>query len=106
MTKVTVNAGICGYSVEIKAEKGEAKKILITLDTKCKMVKNMAEDLSALDMMAAFTGFMNNPVYKSAARHIRHVACPVPAGIIKAIEVEAGLCLPKDASIIFMDSKK
>lgn len=106
MTKATVNAGICGYSVEVTAEKGEGKKILITLDTECQMVREMMEDISTLDMMAAFTGFLNNPVYKSAAKHIRHVACPVPAGIIKAIEVEAGLCLPKDASIIFMDGKK
>ena len=26
-------------------------------------------------------------------------SCPVPSGIIKAIEVAAGLALPKDASI-------
>ena len=30
---------------------------------------------------------------------LSHPACPVPAGIIKAIEVEAGLALPKDATI-------
>lgn len=101
MTKVTVNAGICGYTVEITAEKGEAKKIHITLDTECRMIKNMSEDTASLDMMSVFTGFLNNPVYKSAAMHIRHVACPVPSGIIKAIEVEAGLCIPKDAEIIF-----
>jgi hypothetical protein len=28
-----------------------------------------------------------------------HPACPVPSGILKAIEVAAGLALPKDASI-------
>ena len=34
-----------------------------------------------------------------AAEHLVHPACLVPAGIIKAIEVEAGLALPMDASI-------
>jgi len=34
-----------------------------------------------------------------AAKHCKHAACPVPSGIIKAIEVAAGLALPKDASI-------
>jgi hypothetical protein len=28
-----------------------------------------------------------------------HTACPVPAGIIKAVEVAAGLALPADATI-------
>jgi hypothetical protein len=28
-----------------------------------------------------------------------HSACPVPVGIIKAVEVEAGLALPADVSI-------
>jgi hypothetical protein len=29
-------------------------------------------------------------------KHCFHAACPVPVGIIKAIEVEAKLALPKD----------
>jgi hypothetical protein len=32
-------------------------------------------------------------------KYCTHAACPVPVGIIKAIEVEAGLALPVDASI-------
>ena len=30
-----------------------------------------------------------------------HVSCPIPLGIIKAIEVEAGLALPTDVGIHF-----
>lgn len=33
------------------------------------------------------------------SKHCYHTACPVPVGIIKAIEIEAGLALPKDAAI-------
>ena len=36
---------------------------------------------------------------RMAAQHCKHAACPVPSGIIKAIEVAAGLALPKDAHI-------
>ena len=36
---------------------------------------------------------------KIGAEHCYHPACPVPVGIIKAIEIEAGLALPADASI-------
>ena len=32
-------------------------------------------------------------------QHCPHAACPVPVGIIKAIEVEAKLAVPADVSI-------
>jgi hypothetical protein len=34
-----------------------------------------------------------------AQQILPHPGCPVPAGIIKAVEVEGGLALPRDASI-------
>ena len=101
MTKAVVTSGICGYSVIVTAEKGKGKTIHISLETECEMVQKMLKDISSLDMMAAFTGFLNNPVYRSAAVHLKHVACPVPSGILKALEIESGLCLPKDVSIVF-----
>lgn len=38
-------------------------------------------------------------VWELAAKHCPHAACPVPVGILKAVEVEAGLALPADVSI-------
>ena len=38
-------------------------------------------------------------IWQLAAKHRLHAACPVPVGILKAIEVEAGLALPADVSI-------
>jgi hypothetical protein len=101
VTTVIVNSGACGFVVTIKAEKTKSKKIAISLDTDCGMVKEMLEDIATLDMMAAFSGFLNNPVYKSAAKHLKHPACPVPGAILKALEVEAGLNVPEDATIVF-----
>jgi len=101
MTKVTINPGICGFTVTATAEKEEGKKVRISLETECEMVMNMREDISVLDMRASFAGHLQNPVYRSAAMHLKHAACPVPAGILKAVEVELGLCLPKDAAITF-----
>ncbi len=102
MTRVIVQSGICGFSVTVTAEMGMDKKVRISLETECEMVMKMNEDLTALDLRAAFTGHLNNPVYKSAAQRLKHVACPVPSGILKALEVELGLCLPKDAGILFI----
>lgn len=105
MTKVIVNAGACGFTVTIRAEKGSGGKIAVSLDTDCEMVKKMLEDIAVLDRMAPLTGYLSNPVHRSASKHLRHVACAVPSGILKAVEVEAGLNVEKDATIIFVTDK-
>src|SRR5512147_474648 len=105
MTKVVVQSGACGFSVTIRAEKGAGGKTAVSLDTDCEMVKRMLEDIAVLDRFAPLAGFMSNPVYRSAAKHLKHAACPVPSGILKTIEVEAGLNVEKDVSIVFVHEK-
>ncbi len=105
MTKVKIKSGACGFSVLITAEKDRDKKIHISLETECEMVKQMLPDISPLDMMTLFSGWLNNPVYKSASKQLKHVSCPVPSGILKAVEAEAGLAVPKEVSIIFLNGK-
>jgi hypothetical protein len=102
MTKVVVNSGACGFTVTITAEKGKEKKIVVALDTACEMVQKMLADIALVDQRVALTGFRDNPVYLSAAKHLKHVACPVPSAILKAIETEAGLNVPRDATIVFI----
>jgi hypothetical protein len=99
MTTVTVQSGACGFTATITVEKTKDGKLAIAVETQCEMVKKMCGDIALLDRLAPLTGFANNPVYAAAARHLKHVACPVPSGILKALEVEAGLNVPKDANI-------
>ncbi len=101
MTKVIISSGACGFCVEVSAEKGKDRKIHITLETECEMVRKMLEDIAAVEVMSLFAGWPNNPVYKSASKHLKHVSCPVPSGILKAIEVEAGMAVPKDVTVTF-----
>ena len=39
------------------------------------------------------------PLLTVAYQHCAHAACPVPSGLVKAIEVAAGLALPKDVTM-------
>jgi hypothetical protein len=105
MTKVIVNSGACGYTITITAEKGKEKKIAISLDSACEMVKKMLADISTVDQRVTLTGFRDNPVYLSASKHLKHVACPAPSAILKAIETEAGLNVAKDVRIEFVREK-
>ncbi len=101
MTTLIVNSGACGFTVTVTAAKTAGGRIAISLDTACEMVQKMLEDIATLDKRAVFTGFLDNPVYRSAAKHLKHPACPVPGAILKALEVEAGLNVPREATIIF-----
>ena len=103
MTRLDVNSGACGFCSRIRVEKTEQKgKLHLHIETDCEMVKRMATELAVLDSMAtAFTHFLNNPVYKAAATNLKHVACPVPGAIIKALEVEAGFAVPKEITMKF-----
>lgn len=102
MTTVIVNSGACGFTVTIRTGKNAGGKITVSLDTDCEMVKKMLEDIAVLDRFAPLSGFLSNPVHRSASKHLRHIACIVPTGILKAVEVEAGLNVAKDASITFV----
>ncbi len=101
MTTVVVNSGACGFTVTIRVRKGKDRALEVALETACEMVQGMQGDITAVDSRVSLTGFRENPVYQSAARHLKHVACPVPAAILKAIETEAGMNVPRDATIVF-----
>jgi hypothetical protein len=102
MTTVIVNPGACGFTVTITVERNKDGRTILALDTQCEMVKKMLEDIAVLDRFAPLIGFQGNPVYKSAAKHLKHVACPVPSGILKALETEAGMNVAKDVTITFV----
>ncbi len=90
----------------IKAEKSKDGKMVLSLETDCEMVLKLLEDVAVLDRFAPLAGLQKNPVYQSAAKHLKHPACVVPSGILKAVEVEAGLNVPKDATIAFVKKEQ
>ena len=63
----------------------------IAVESGCAMVQKMAAEITRLGRRDALIGILNNPVYLAAGRHLKHAACPVPAAVLKALEVEAGL---------------
>jgi hypothetical protein len=83
----------------VKAESEDGQTCRISVESPCEAIQALGEELKEADGYgAAFTNFMENPVYIAAAKHYKHAACPVPSGIVKAIEVACGLALPKDVS--------
>jgi hypothetical protein len=101
MTKVVVTAGAFGFTSVIRAEKAPQRSVDVSVDSGCPMVQKMAAEIARLGRHDALVAIPNNPVYLAAGRHLRHAACPVPAAVLKALEVEAGLNVANDVTIVF-----
>ncbi|MEW6423205.1 MAG: hypothetical protein AB1523_00415 [Bacillota bacterium] len=96
--------GICGFTTRVTAVKGAGKgreiEVEVRLDSECPSWQKAAEEIASLKpFQELFSLPHEGRLYRVAARYVRHPACPVPAGILKALEVAAGLALPKDAVI-------
>ena len=99
MSEATIDPGICGFVAEVKATmEGEMCSLEIACD--CEPVQEMAKDLAQVDPMVEIGFHGDGPLtLRTFAEHCPHPSCPVPAGILKAVEVAAGLALPQEASI-------
>lgn len=87
--------------VELKQK--DRNTCTVTITSACEMVQKLGHELTELSMMDAFKGLPGNPVYLKGAACLKHAACPVPSGILKALEVEAGFNVPRDVTIVFVD---
>lgn len=99
MTKAEIEAGICGFktTVTAKMDGGECE---VSIEGGCEAIRRMAEQICRLDPFREMTYRGDGPLVLSVApQHLPHPSCPVPSGILKAVEVEAGLALPAPASI-------
>jgi hypothetical protein len=99
VAKAEVFSGICGFSTTVKTHMNGAN-CAVSIESDCDAVQRLAQELTEVNPWQEISFRGEGPLtLKMGAHHCRHAACPVPVGIIKAIEVEAGLALPKDATI-------
>ena len=99
MVKAEICPGICGFKATVETRM-DGDECTVKIATECEAIQRLAEDLKQVDPFREISFGGEGPItLKLAARYCKHAACPVPAGIIKAIEVEAGLALPSDIVI-------
>ena len=101
MAKVEVFAGICGFSTHIQTElDGETDTVKIQMQSDCDAINRMAQELTEVNPYKEISARRAVPATLQAGiKFCTHAACPVPVGIIKAVEVAAGLALPADVTI-------
>ncbi len=99
LAKAEITSGVCGFTATVKTST-EGSKCILYIDSDCDAIQRLAEELTEVDPFQEIVFQNEGPkTLKLGAKHCHHPACPVPSGIIKAIEIEAGLALPADVTI-------
>ena len=101
MAKAEIFSGICGFVTTVIATlQDDDQRVVLTIEGECPGVQQLAAELPEVNVFQEIAYQGEGPrTLLLAAKYLRHTACPVPAGIIKGVEVAAGLALPADAAI-------
>ena len=104
MTKVIINPGVCGFTTHVEADSEDGMEVNLSVKSGCESVRAMMRELGntfdSYEVCLVRPG--KGPLFEYASEKFPvHCACPILSGIIKAIEVECNLALPRDVSITF-----
>jgi len=101
MAKATIDAGICGFITEVTAEQMEDGRTALTVESTCPHITQAFEELHEVEPFSeiGFYGGQMPTILTAHHQTCPHAACPVFSGVIKAVEISAGLALPKNVAI-------
>ena len=102
MTQCTIKAGVCGFVTRVEADKKDNGEIALRITSDCPNIQKAAKDLTEIHpLKEIFTRANQTHVYTVISKYSPHPACVVPTGVLKAVEVEAKLALPREVVISF-----
>lgn len=100
MALVEINSGICGFKTSVSVKKADQGTVEVIIDTDCPNIKKAAGGIKTIKpLKELFRKLHETETYMALLNGVAHPACLVPAGVLKGIEVESGLALPKDSYI-------
>jgi hypothetical protein len=102
--KVRIDAGICGFTTRALATCEDGQHVTFHMTSDCEKVRAFAGALANHGPIDAFQEI--NPAAVGVVLSTAHAAlkgccaaCAAPVGAFKALQVAAGLALPKDIQI-------
>lgn len=101
--RVLVDAGACKMRTLVTAKENDMGLVEIEIRSDCPNILKLSWNLEPMSPYSEVEAlFSESSIYKLAEHDIPHTACPVPAGIVKALEVAGGLGLKRDSIIHFV----
>lgn len=99
MATAEVHAGACGFTTLVKTTL-EGRVCKIALQSDCEAIRRLGEALTEVNPFQEISFRRQTPqALEMGAKYCTHAACPVPVGIIKAVEVASHLALPVNVTI-------
>lgn len=100
MARAEIHAGICGFTTIVTATANGRREVSVSIQSGCPHVQELAASLTVVDPYKEISCQKQiTSIMSEGLRHCVHAACPVPVGIVKAVEVAAKLALPRDVTI-------
>ena len=100
MATAKINAGVCNFITTVQVESEDLQTATIQIRTDCPSLKPLeAETLEVDGFVECFGKVGEGEIFGWCRKFCRHAACPVPTGIVKAVEVACELGLPKTVDI-------
>jgi len=76
----------------------------LEVQSECEDIQKLSKEVAEVDPFNEISFRGSEPsIYQLAKKHCPHASCPVPAAMIKAVEIAAGLALP--ANVVMEMSK-
>jgi hypothetical protein len=102
---VAVDGGICGFQTRIQADSEDSQNVTFTIASGCEKARAFGEALmakGAVDGYSELGAGADGVVLTTARESLKGccAACVVPVGTFKAMQVAAGVALPKDVTLI------
>ena len=99
MATAEIFAGNCGFTTKVEARM-DGKVCKLNIESECAAIRKMAEELTEVEPYKEISFKRAMPkIHEAGHKFCTHAACPVPVGIVKAVEIEAKLALPTDVTI-------
>ena len=101
---VEIDAGICGFRTSAHAVSPDSQNVSFEVQSDCEKIRKLGDALKGKGVIDAFQEI--SPASESVLMGIVRetlkgccAGCAVPAGLFKAMQVAAGLALPKNINI-------
>ena len=102
MIRTKINAGVCGFKTTVLARSDDMQNVTLSIETDCEKIRGIAEGLSApIDAYQEINPKGESVLMRTVRSSLTGccAGCAVPVGLFKAMQVAAGLALPRDIAI-------
>jgi hypothetical protein len=94
-----IESGICGFTTTVEVDCTDYE-CSVEIQSDCPNMPRYREELRHVSAFTEMSYRDGRPqAFETAERVLPHTACPVPVGIVKAVEVAAELAYPRDVAI-------